>query len=297
MPRGDPFTQFCQQITRTGRTVVADLHLHSTASDGDYTPSQVVALAAGANLKAIALTDHDTFAGLAAARESAHQFAESRRPEIIAGVEVSAEFEGREVHILGLFVNPENPPLKEALARIAESRFLRFRAFIDHFHSAGTTLDEGRIRAVLAGTACPGRRHLAGLLVDSGFARSRFDAFSRFLNPASASVPPKALLPAEEGIRLIHEAGGIASLAHPSVEFDYETLRRFDSLGLRALEVDFPSASVGRALELRAWAKELSWGITGGSDCHGGDRTIGLRGVTDGELTALCEVGSSEPDA
>ncbi len=287
MPRGDPFTQFCQQITLTSRTVVADLHLHSTASDGDYTPSHVVALAAVANLKAIALTDHDTLAGLATARVSAQQFPESRRPEIIAGVEVSAEFEGREVHILGLFVDPENPPLKDALARIAKSRSIRFRAFLDHFHRNGKSLDEGRIHAVLAGTACPGRRHLAGLLVDSGFARNRYDAFVRFLNPASASVPPKALLPAEEAIHLIHAAGGIASLAHPSAEYDLGVLRRYESVGLRAVEVDFPAASVGRALELRAWAKELGWGITGGSDCHGGDRTIGSRGLTEGEMGML----------
>ena len=81
MPRGDPFTQFCQRISEADRTVAADLHLHSTASDGDFTPSQVVAYAAGAKLKAIALTDHDTCAGLAAAREAALQFPDSRRPE------------------------------------------------------------------------------------------------------------------------------------------------------------------------------------------------------------------------
>ena len=227
MPRGDPFTQFCQQITRTGRTIVADLHLHSTSSDGDYTPSHVVALAVVAKLNAIALTDHDTFAGLPAAREAVLQFPMARRPEIIAGVEVSAEFEGREVHILGLFVDPENSPLKEALGRIAESRLIRFRAFIDHFHRNGTTLDEGRIDAVLTGTACPGRRHIAGLLVDSGFARSRFDAFNRFLNPAGSAVPPKGLLPAGEAIERIHRAGGIASLAHPSV--DVSELARYST--------------------------------------------------------------------
>lgn len=288
MPRGDPFTRFCQQISVSGRAVAADLHLHSTASDGDYTPSQVVALAAAANLAAIALTDHDTFAGLDAARESALQFPESRRPEIIAGVEVSALFEGREVHILGLFVDPENPPLKEALAPIAASRFVRFRAYVEYFHRNGTTLDQGRVDAVLAGTACPGRRHVAGLLVDSGFARSRYDAFVRFLNPAS--VPPKALLPAEDAIRLIHGAGGIASLAHPAADSDFEVLGRFKALGLRAVEAEFPSASVGRTLELRAWAKALGWAITGGSDCHGGDRSgrgIGCRGVTMMELKSL----------
>ena len=290
MPRGDPFTQFCRQISQAGRAVVADLHLHSTASDGDYTPSQVVALAAVANLKAIALTDHDTFAGLPAARESALQFPAHHRPEVIAGVEVSALFEGREVHILGLLVDTENDPLKRAMERIAESRSVRFRDFVQHFHRNGTALDEGRVHAVFAGTACPGRRHLAGLLVDSGFARSRYDAFMRFLNPATSAVPPKALLPAEGAIRLIHEAGGIASLAHPSADCDSEVLLRFQELGLNAEEVEFPASTASRTQQLRGWAEELGWAITGGSDCHGADhpgRTIGSRGVTAGELGVL----------
>jgi len=290
MPRGDPFTQFCQQVAHAGRTVAADLHLHSTASDGDFTPSHAVALASVANLKSIALTDHDTFAGLAAAREAATQFPVPRRPEIIAGVEISAEFEGREVHILGLFVDPENAPLLGALAKIAASRVVRFRHCIDHFARSGTPIDEGRVNAVLAGTACPGRRHLAGLLVESGFARSRYDAFTRFLNPALSSISPKALIPTDEAIRLIHAAGGIASLAHPASDYDSAAFWRFGDLGLRAVEAEYPAATVGRTQELRAWAKDLGWAITGGSDCHGADnpgRTIGSRGVTAAELETL----------
>ncbi len=290
MPHGDPFTQFCQQISEADRTVAADLHLHSTASDGDFTPSQVVAFAAGAKLKAIALTDHDTCAGLAAAREAALQFPESHRPEIVAGVEVSAEFEGREVHILGLFVDPENEPLKSALARIAASRAVRFRDFVDQFRGAGLDIDEGRVLAILAGTVCPGRRHAANLLVDSGFAHSRYDAFQRFLNPALPSISPKALLPAEEAIRLIHGAGGIASLAHPASDYDRAVLGRFGELGLRAIEAEHPSASVGRSADLRAWAGVLGWAITGGSDCHGpGNRTIGSCGLSLAEWKQLKE--------
>ena len=290
MPRGDPFTQFCQQMAQSSSAIVADLHMHSTVSDGDYTPSHVVALAAAANLQAIALTDHDTFAGLPAAREAALQFPPARRPEIIAGVEVSAEFEGREVHILGLFVDPDEEPLKAAMLRIAESRFVRFREFVDYFHRNGTTLDVGRVDAVLAGTACPGRPHVATLLIDSGFATSRYDAFQRFLGPALPSITSKALLPAEQAIQLIHASGGIASLAHPSSHYDLDVFRRFHAIGLRALEVEHPSAPAERTHDLRAWAKELGWNITGGSDCHGGGnpgRAIGARGLTLQEWGAL----------
>ena len=291
MPRGDPFTQFCQRITEADRTVAADLHLHSTASDGDFTPSQVVAYAAGAKLKAIALTDHDTCFGLAAAREAALQFPESRRPKIVAGVEVSAAFEGREVHILGLFVDPDDAALKAAMARIATSRAVRFRDFVDYFRGVGLDIDEGRVLTILAGTVCPGRRHAANLLIDSGFAHTRFDAFQRFLNPALPSISPKALLPAEDAISLIHGAGGIASLAHPASDCDRAVLGRFGELGLRAVEAEHPSASVGRSLELRAWAEELGWAITGGSDCHGpGNRTIGSRGLTTAEWKQLMGV-------
>jgi predicted metal-dependent phosphoesterase TrpH len=287
MPRGDPFTQFCQQMARTDRAVVGDLHLHTTASDGDYTPSHVVALASVARLKAIALTDHDTCAGIAAAREAALQFPEPRRPEIIAGVEISSEFEGREVHILGLLVDPACVSLKRALGQIAESRVVRFTEFVEYFRNHGTPLDEGRIQATLAGTACPGRRHVAGLLVGSGVARSRYDAFQRFLGPALPSITPKALLPATDAIRLIDEAGGIASLAHPPADCDGTTMQRFHDLGLRAIEVEFPASTVSRTLELRTWAKDLGWAVTGGSDCHGSDRALGSRGVTASELAEL----------
>ena len=288
MPRGDPFTQFCQRISEADRSVAADLHLHSTASDGDFTPSQVVAFAAGAKLKAIALTDHDTCAGLVAAREAALQFPEGRRPEIVAGVEISAAFEGREVHILGLFVDPDNAALKSALERIAASRGVRFRDFVEYFRGAGLEIDEGRVLAILAGTTCPGRRHAANLLVDSGFAHSRFDAFQRFLNPALPSISPKALLLAEEAIGFIHGAGGIASLAHPASDYNRAVLGRFGKLGLRAIEAEHPSASAGRSADLRAWAVELGWTITGGSDCHGpGNRAIGSRGLTTAEWKKL----------
>ncbi len=287
MPRGDPFTQFCKRMANTGRTVVADLHLHSTASDGDYTPSHVIALASVAKLKAIALTDHDTCAGVAIAQDAALQFPESRRPEITAGVEVSSEFEGREVHILGLFVDPDHEPLKRALARIAESRVVRFDAFVEHFRKQGHALDEGRVKAILAGTTCPGRRHVANLLVESGIARNRFEVFRSFLGPALPAIPPKTLLPTDDTIRLIREAGGIASLAHPPADCDAAMLHRFHNLGLRAVEVEFPASNVGRTLELRAWAKELGWTVTGGSDCHGSDRLLGSRGVTAAELADL----------
>src|SRR5690349_11575341 len=106
MPRGQPFTALCQLAARLGQPRAADLHVHTTASDGDYTPPQVVMFARQARLAAVAVTDHDTLAGVAEAIEAARGAV-----EVIPGVEMSAEFAGREVHVLGYFVRPDDPRL------------------------------------------------------------------------------------------------------------------------------------------------------------------------------------------
>lgn len=287
MPRGDPFTEFCRRIAAVDRTIVADLHLHSTASDGDWTPSQVAVHASAAGLKAFALTDHDTFAGLNEAREALRQFPESRRPELVPGIELSAEFEGREVHILGLFVDPENADLREMAGRIVASRLGRFLGYVEQFQYLGATLDPGRVNAVLAGTSSPGRRHLAKLLVESGYAQSHFAAFQTYLNPSASAVQPKALPNLTDAVGAIHRAGGLAVLAHPSDEYGRDTFLRMHDLGLRGVESRFPAATLGRTDELGAWAKEWNWATTAGSDSHGPTRPLGSFGLAQDDWREL----------
>ena len=286
MPKGSPFTALCRRAAELARPVAADLHAHTTASDGDYTPSQVVALAKAARLSAVAVTDHDTLAGVGPAAEAA-------RPlgiEVIPGAELTAEFGGREFHILGLFLRPNDPRLTAALAAVCERRRERFRRFLAALEARGTRFPGGLAELVEQRSASLGRRHVATMLVNAGFARTRFDAFRRQLDAVASEVPPIHRTPAADVIRLIHDAGGVPSLAHPPEDVSDDTLRALRDLGLLAVEAAFPAAKPARSARLREAAERLGLSLTGGSDCHGPDpagRAVGSRGVARADLAAL----------
>ena len=292
MPRGQPFTALCQTTAKLARPVVADLHSHTTASDGDYTPSQLVAFARQARLVAIAVTDHDTIAGVAVATAAAQELGPTA-PEVISGVELSAEFEGNEVHLLGLFVRTDDEEFNLELTAIQESRRQRFRAYMTAIADMGQPIDPGLIAATEARSVSLGRRHVAGLLVRTGIAHSWQDAWRRFMAPITPTVPRKRLVPMQSAVELIRGAGGIASLAHPPESFEVASFTRLADMGMQGMEVRFPAASVSRTLALIAIAKQLGLRITGGSDCHGGqdtNRSVGSRGVSEAELDCLREV-------
>jgi predicted metal-dependent phosphoesterase TrpH len=145
-------------------------------------------------------------------------------------------------------------------------------------------------------SASLGRRHLAGLLVRTGAARSRYAAFQRFILPITPDVPAEHLTPAAEAIRLVRDAGGVCSLAHPPEGGEEELLTGLRGLGLSAVEAAFPAAAVARTERLRGLARKLGLAVTGGSDCHGPEtagRTVGSRGVTRDELDALRRLAES----
>jgi predicted metal-dependent phosphoesterase TrpH len=288
MPRGSPFTALCTQLAHLGGSRThADLHLHSTASDGDYTPSQVVALAREAGLRAIALTDHDTCAGV---REAQASDGPAPALEVIAGVEVSAEFAGREVHLLGYFISLDYDPLHERLARVCASRRERFWEFVRQLQKGGLNLPNDRARLMEQRSASLGRRHVAALLVAAGAAQNLTEAFHRFLSPLHRRVAPKELVAVDEAIHLLHAAGGVVSLAHPHPELTEEHYRKLASLGLDALEVEYPWGRRSPAAKLREIAERLGFAATGGSDCHGphpAHRRIGSHGIGLDELERL----------
>jgi predicted metal-dependent phosphoesterase TrpH len=289
MPRGQPFTALCQQAARLAGGVVADLHTHTTASDGEYTSSQVVTVAARARLRAVAITDHDTTAGIEAAVVAARAMG-SAAPQVVPGVELTAEWEGRELHLLGLWVHPDDPVLKAALADICERRCNRFREYISQLMRTGVSLPNGAVETVEAGARSLGRRHVAGLLLRAGVVRNRFEAFARFLNPLAGSVPSVHRTPFAEAVCLIHAAGGLSVLAHPPAELSESTLIELKSLGLDGLEAIYPAAGVGQSALVRELADRLKLLVTGGSDCHGPDppgRGIGSRGLGRADWDAL----------
>jgi predicted metal-dependent phosphoesterase TrpH len=284
MPRHSPFTTLCGQLARLNRPQRADLHIHTTESDGDYSPSQVVALARQAGLLAVAITDHDT---LAAVKEA--QNAAAGQIEIVSGVEISTEYTGRELHILGYFVQLDYQELNERLARVRESRRERFRDYIVQLAQEGIHLPADRVKLVEEISHSLGRRHVAGLLVATGIARNQTEAFHRFLGPLRNRVQPKQLVPVEEAIRLVTASGGVASLAHPPdmLDSDFQFLA---GCGLGALEIEYPGRNKMENGRLRELACRLGLEITGGSDCHGANpshRRIGSQGITADELDRL----------
>ncbi len=282
MPKRQPFTAVCQSAARGPRTGRADLHIHTTYSDGTYTPAHVVELARRCGLSAVAVTDHDTLAGVAAARAVA-----PAGLEIIAGVEITAEYRERELHLLAYFVQPDCPALTAALARIRRHRLDRFHEMIRRLRDCGIELDGNHLTGV-NGPEALGRRHLAEMLVRAGKVGSVREAFTRYLKDGGQAAAPKVRLPVAEALGLVRGAGGASAWAHPSGDCTSETLAELCSWGLNAVEVEYPEMKRSRTLQLRQWAAALGLAVTGGSDCHGpGKREIGCCSISDEELARL----------
>jgi 3',5'-nucleoside bisphosphate phosphatase len=293
MPVGQPFTRLCQQLARPRSAGRADLHVHTTHSDGNYTPAQVVELARRCGLSAVAITDHDTTSGIPVARQAAGA---ASTPEIIAGVEITAEFRGRELHLLAYFIRLDDARLQAALDALRADRVGRFWEMVARLRQLGVNLPD-EILAGLGTTGTLGRRNLAELLVRAKKTATVREAFQRYLSDHGRAAVPKRRLPVAEAIALVRGAGGVAAWAHPTYDCTRATLVELHALGMRGVEADFPSCRGVRAQELRGWAAELGLAVTGGSDCHGPEpvgRGIGVHGISAAELAALRRMVSGE---
>ncbi len=281
MPAGQPFTSLCQQMGRPRAGDRVDLHIHTTCSDGTYTPQQVVDLARRSGLPALAITDHDTLAGLKPARKAA-----GSALEVISGVEVTAQFRGREFHLLGYFFREDDGPLCVALEKLRAERQVRYQEMMDYFQERGIEFAPEDL-AAKEPEAVLGRRHVAQALVKARRAATERQAFFRFLGDHHDLPVRPVGLPVAEALALVRGAGGVAAWAHPVYDCK-EMLLELRGLGLQAVEAEYPGWKRGRRNQLRNWARELGLAITGGSDCHGpGPRSIGHAGITVGELERL----------
>jgi 3',5'-nucleoside bisphosphate phosphatase len=293
MPAGQPFTSLCQAVNRAPTSGRADLHVHTTHSDGTYTPAEVVDLARRSGLAALAITDHDTVAGIQPARAAALGL----NVEIIAGVEITAEYEEREFHLLGYFIDIDDEALLEALGRLRRHRLGRFWDMAGRLRACGIAFDDQELQA-LAGAGTVGRRHLAELLIRARRAGSVREAFSRYLSDGGRIAVPKLRLPVREALALVRGAGGVASWAHPAYDCSRESLAALRDLGLGAVEAGYPAFRLSRSRELRAWAAELGLAVTAGSDCHGPTplgRSIGACSVDPDQLAAIRSVTRGSP--
>jgi predicted metal-dependent phosphoesterase TrpH len=261
--------------------MLIDLHTHSTASDGTDRPAALVAAARQAGLDVVALTDHDTTLGWAEA-------AGALPPglTLIPGLELSCRWlppnSGRPtmLHILGYLVDPAHPALSTALTRLRVSRLRRAERITDRMAADGIPVTWERV-AELAEGAAVGRPHLARALVEAGVVNSVDDAFASLLSSRSPYHEPKADLEALTGVRLVNQAGGVAVFAHPLARrrgrvVGDEEIAAMAAAGLAGLEVDHPDHDEADREHLRGLAAELELLVTGSSDYHGTNKTVGI---------------------
>ncbi len=246
-----------------------DLHLHSTASDGAFAPAKLMQLARQRGLSAAALTDHDTVAGLPEAAEAAEQCG----LEFVPGIELAAEHARGTLHILAYFIDPQSAGLSRMLESIVRERELRNRRIVERLGELGITVDYNEI-AERSGSGSIGRPHIAGALIRAGAARDMHDAFARYLGDDQPACVERALPSAETIIATIRDAGGAASLAHPSQlgcesSLELETLlRRLIDAGLDALEVRHPDHTARQTESFESLTRRFDLAKTGGSDFH-----------------------------
>jgi 3',5'-nucleoside bisphosphate phosphatase len=259
-----------------GTTAFVDLHMHSTASDGSRAPAEVVRAAKRAALSAIALTDHDTVAGLAEARAVGAELG----VRVVNGVELSAVEGDTETHLLGLHLR-DTSVLERGLAQLRDMRGRRAARIVELLQSQGVqiTLDDVLLQA---GSGAIGRPHVARALVADGWATDVRDAFDRYLGAGRPAYVAKDQLGMREAIAMVHDAGGLAVLAHPGPSGTRERVDALVALGLDGVEIRHPSHSPQDTARLRAIVDQLGLIPSGGSDWHGaadGPRTIGMMHV------------------
>jgi 3',5'-nucleoside bisphosphate phosphatase len=244
-----------------------DLHTHSTASDGLLAPDALVRLAREQGLDLIALTDHDTTAGVAEAQ------AEGQRVgvQVIGGIEINTDLPGGggEAHVLGYFVDGDDPSFQRTLSVLRDARERRGERMVERLREQGLDISWERVRELAQGAV--GRPHVAQALIERGYARDVSDAFDRWLSRGRPGYVARLKLTPEDAVRLIRSARGVPSLAHPvgAPELEERLLPSLVAVGMLGLECHYGAydeATVGHLLSLAARYQLIA---TGGSDYHG----------------------------
>jgi predicted metal-dependent phosphoesterase TrpH len=270
----------------------ADLHLHSTCSDGTLAPRALVALAREVGLRAIALTDHDTLDGLAEARGAA----DAAGIEFVSGVELTCDLDGRNIHLLGYLFDEGDRALAACLADTRRRREARGREMVERLAALGVHVPFDAVQRE-AGTSPVGRPHVARALVATGAVGSIDEVFRRFLADDGPAFVRADVVSSADAIAMIRAAGGAAVMAHPALyrgRRDFEMVERLAEQGMTGVEVWHPKHRAEETARLVALAARLGLIATGGSDFHGPpgrDVSPGAAGVAldvVAELTAAC---------
>jgi predicted metal-dependent phosphoesterase TrpH len=246
-----------------------DLHTHSDESDGTFTPSEVVRRAAELGLHVVALTDHDTTAGLEEAGEAAREVG----VELVPGVEFSAEYQATSIHVLCYWMDASNEDLQTELQRLRDDRFRRGEMMIEKLQALGFDISFERV-VEIAGGGNIVRPHVAQAMVDAGIVADEAEAFDRYIADGGPAHVPKHALDPLDAVDLIGRAGGVCVLAHPGMWGDQtsvpdDLIAAMAERGMVGLEVDHTDHTPEQRAVYRAMAERLGLVATGGSDCHG----------------------------
>lgn len=264
-----------------------DLHSHTAASDGQHAPAELVRLAHAAGVRQLAVTDHDTVGGLAEAQAAGKALG----VEVLPGIELSAVLNGREVHILGHFIDPADQTLRSMSVDLRTERRQRMERMIAKLGQLGLPVTMAEVEAFSGGENL-GRPHLARALVERGWVRDVKEAFDRFLGNGKPACVEREKVEATDAIALIHGAGGTATLAHPGVsKVERHELEALAKAGLDGIEAYHSDHNPSVREKFLGIARELELVPTAGSDFHGEavapNRHLGSADMNPGELARL----------
>lgn len=245
------------------RPVRADLHTHTTASDGTLSPAELVQEAKQAGLQVLAVTDHDTVDGVGPAAEEADRLG----IELVPGVELSTDVPDEEVHILGYFVDGQDRQFLALLRRLREGRLARAREMVRRLNQLGLPITFEEVARQADGAV--GRPHVARALVAAGYVGSFEEAFQRYLARGRPAYVERERFSPEEAVQAVLRAGGVPVFAHPLWGGDRNRIARLVDCGLRGIEAYYPDHSPQDVRRFLEWAREFGLVATGGSDYHG----------------------------
>jgi len=245
----------------------ADLHLHTNASDGEYSPQFVVRAAKVQGFTAIAITDHDTLSGI----PDAIQTCQEVNLELITGVEISTVWQSKEIHILGYLLDIDNSPLQEKLVEMKNSRSERINKMVIQLRNLGYDINLFEVLEI-SGSGAIGRPHIAKILMGKGYVKTIKEAFIKLLSPGCPAYIPRYKITPQEAISLILNAKGIPALAHPGINPDDNLIPYLKGIGLQGIEVWHPEHNNQAVNKYYNLAKTYDLLMTGGSDWHGSNK-------------------------
>ncbi len=242
----------------------ADLHMHSFYSDGLLSPEAIVHHAAMIGLRAIALTDHDTAEGYHEALGAGSRLG----VEVISGIELSAMIDGRDAHILGYFFDPENFILQNALQKYKDARVERAKRILKKLEEFNIYISFEEVQAK-AGRGVIARPHIADLLIEKGHSDNIYQVFNQYLGQDAAAYEEKYKISPVEAVDLIHQAGGLAVIAHPTLNLKESHVYEMIRAGVDGIECTHPKHTPLSATHFARIAAQHKILEAGGSDCHG----------------------------